>query len=86
MFLLYNLRSRLNLVHLNSSKTTSLTFLVISTISVKCMKNSSLINDVMPHFEEGGAYCIAHVCRYIGMSVGRHVGRSVYRYPLTLCK
>ena len=31
----------------------------------------------MPPFEKGGAYCVAHV--------GRYVGRSVCRYPLTLC-
>ena len=27
----------------------------------------------MPLFEKGGAYCFAHVGRYIGMSVGRSV-------------
>ena len=27
----------------------------------------------MPPLEEGGAYCVAHVCRY----VGRYVGMSV---------
>ena len=32
---------------------------------------------IMPPFKEGGAYCVAHV--------GRYVGRSVCRYPLTLC-
>ena len=25
-------------------------------------------------FEKGGAYCFAHVGRYVGMSVGRYVG------------
>ena len=27
-----------------------------------------------PFFEEGGAYCVAHVGRLVGMSVGRYVG------------
>ena len=31
----------------------------------------------MPPFEKGGAYCFAHVGRYVGMSVGRYVGLSV---------
>ena len=31
----------------------------------------------MPPFEKGGAYCFA--------PVGRYVGQSVCRYPLTLC-
>ena len=46
-FPLYNFRSRVNLVHLNSSKTTSVTFGVVSTISVTRMKNSTfnLINN-----------------------------------------
>ena len=43
--LLYNIRSRMNLVYSNSSKTTSVTFGVISTISVTHMKNSALKND-----------------------------------------
>ena len=36
---------------------------------------SSLI--FMPPFEEGGAYCFAHVGRYVGRSVGMSVGMSV---------
>ena len=31
----------------------------------------------MPPFEEGGAYCVAHVVRYVGRSVCRSVGMSV---------
>ena len=27
-----------------------------------------------PPFEKGGAYCVAHVGRYVGRSVGRYVG------------
>ena len=37
--------SHVNLVHLNSSKITSVMFGVTSTISVTRMKNSILIND-----------------------------------------
>ena len=31
----------------------------------------------MPPFEEGGAYCVAHVGRYVGRSVCQSVGMSV---------
>ena len=31
----------------------------------------------MSPFEEGGAYCVAHVGRYVGRSVGMSVGMSV---------
>ena len=31
----------------------------------------------MPPFEEGGAYCVAHVIRYVGQSVCRSASMSV---------
>ena len=43
-FPLYNLRSRINLIHLNSSKTTSVTFGMISTIFMTGMKINTLIH------------------------------------------
>ena len=31
----------------------------------------------MPPFEEGGAYCVAHVGRYVGRSVGMSVSLNL---------
>ena len=31
----------------------------------------------MPPFEEGGAYCVAHVGQYVGMSVGMSVALNL---------
>ena len=52
-----------------------------------------LASVIMPPFEKGGAYCFAHVGRYVGIMppfekggeycfahVGRYVGMSVGRY------
>ena len=32
---------------------------------------------IMPPFEEGGAYCVAHVGRYVGRSVGMSVALNL---------
>ena len=39
-----------------------------------CFTNTCL---VMPPFEEGGAYCVAHVGRYVGRSVGLSVSLNL---------